>query len=94
MPDQMAAPLNNWIFHFFDLYTFTEICGLGCTSTPLTSITSFSLCVIRLKYCTLIADNTLSSMSAPEAPLGQVVLLHVLVLFCSALAVTPKLFAQ
>lgn len=80
---------------FFELNNMikSEICHVRGTNTP-TSITSFSLSVIRLKSRTLIADNTLSSMSAPEATAGQVALLHVLVLFCSALAVTPKLFAQ
>lgn len=48
---------------FFELNNMikSEICLVWGTNTPPTSITSFSLCVIRLKSCTLIADNTLSS---------------------------------
>lgn len=29
-----------------------------------------SVCIIRFKSCSLIVDNTLSSMSVPQAPLG------------------------
>lgn len=30
----------------------------------------FFLCIITLSVCSLIVDNTLSSMSVPQAPLG------------------------
>lgn len=83
---------------FFELNNMikSEICLVWGTNTPPTSITSFSLCVIRLKLWSALWSLTTHypPTSAPEAPVGQVALLHVLVLFCSALAVTPKLFAK
>lgn len=43
---------------------------VSTTQNPTSNIHYSSMYIIRLKCCSLIVDNTLSSVSVPKAPLG------------------------